>query len=60
MKYLGIIRVNRKLDHKKVDLFYIKEKKNNVNFELELLDWIKIYPMFHVEKLKSADSEILI
>ena len=37
-KYLGIIKVNRKLDYKKVGLFYIKEKRNDVNFELKLSD----------------------
>ena len=56
-KYLRIIKVNKKLDHKKVSLFYIKEKRSDVNFELELLNWIKIYLVFHVEKLESADSE---
>ena len=38
IKYLEITWANRKLNHKKVDLFYIKEKRSNVNFKLELLN----------------------
>ena len=53
-------QLNRKLDYKKIDLFIIKEKKSRINYELELLDGIKIYPVFHVLLLEFADPRILI
>ena len=54
---MGITRVNRKLNHRKVGPFLVKEKKSDVNFELELSNWIRIYPVFHIEKLEPADPE---
>ena len=31
-----------------------------MNFELELLNWIRFYPVFHIKRLELADPEILI
>ena len=51
------IQLSRKLDYKKINLFVIKMRKSNINYKLKLLNWIKIYPVFHVSLLESADSE---
>ena len=48
------------MDHKKVSLFYIKEKRSNVNFELELSNWIRFHFIFYIEKLEPADPKTLI
>ena len=31
-----------------------------MNFELKLLNWIKIYLMFYIKKLESINPEILV
>ena len=48
------------MDHKRVSLFTIKSRKNNVTFELELPKDIKIYPIFHILFLESTNTDILI
>ena len=48
------------MDHKKIDLFIIRKKKEKVNYELELLDKIKIYSVFYILLLKLIDLRILI
>ena len=58
MKYLRIIRANRKLNHKKVGPFLVKKRRSDVNFKLKLSNWIRIHPIFYIEKLESADSEV--
>ena len=47
--------LNRKLDHKKIDSFVIRKKKSEINYKLKLSDRIKIYLVFYVSLLKSAD-----
>ena len=54
------LQLNWKLNHKKVNLFIIKMKKNNIIFELELSKEIRIYPVFYILLLESANPEILI
>ena len=48
------------MDHKIVGLFYIKKKRSNINFKLELSSWIRLHSVFYVKKLKSANSKILV
>ena len=48
------------MDYKKVNLFTIKKKKSKINYKLELLNNIKIYPVFYILLLESADLTILI
>ena len=57
---MEITQINRKLNYKKVSLFYVKEKRNNVNFKMKLLNWIRLYFIFYVKRLESADSKISI
>ena len=57
---MRITQTNRKLDYKKVSFFYIKEKRSNMNFKLELLNWIRFYSVFYVKRLKLVNPKILI
>ena len=56
-KNLKTRKVSKKLNHVKVDPFFIKQQKGSVNYELNLFSDTKIHPVFHVSLLKSADSE---
>ena len=51
---------NKKLDHVKVESFFIKDIKRRVNYELNLLIDAKIFLVFHVFVLKSIHSKTLI
>ena len=48
------------MDYKKIDFFIIKEKKDKINYKLNLLRKMKIYSVFYVLLLKSADLRILL
>ena len=50
------IKRNKKLDYKKVNLFFMK--KNKINYELELSKRIKIYPVFYILILKWVNPKI--
>ena len=60
MKNLKILQSNKKLDYRKVSLFIIKIKKSNIIFELKLLKEIKIYLVFYMLLLESANPKTLI
>ena len=51
---------NRKLNHVKIELFFIKKLKKIFNYELNLLKNIKVHLIFHVLLLKSIDFNIFI
>ena len=51
---------NRKLNHVKIELFFIKKIKKTINYELNLFKNVKIYSIFHVSFLKSIDFNIFI
>ena len=55
-KNLKTKKINKKLNHMKIDLFFIKQQKKSVNYELNLFSNIKIHLIFHVSLLKSADQ----
>jgi hypothetical protein len=51
-------RSSDKLDHRKLGPFKIVRNIKNVSFELQLPLTIKIYPVFHISFLESADPNI--
>ena len=53
-------KTNKKLDHVKIEPFFIKKQKKSVNYELNLFQNIKIHSIFHVSLLKSADQNTFI
>jgi hypothetical protein len=54
-KNLKIRKKSRKLNHVKIKSFFIKEVKESVNYELDLLKNAKVFPVFHISLLESAD-----
>ena len=51
---------SKKFDHVKVESFFIKNIKGQVNYELNFLVNVKIFLVFHVFMLKLAHSNTLI
>ena len=51
---------NKKLDHVKVESFFIKVVKKRINYELNFFVDARIFFVFHVFILKSTYSKILI
>ncbi len=54
-KNLKIKKKSKKLNHVKIESFFIKEVKKSVNYELDLLKNVKVFLVFYVSLLKSAD-----
>ena len=48
---------NNKLNHTKLEPFWIAKTKRSVNYELELSLTMRIHSVFHVSLLESADPE---
>ena len=59
-KNLTTKRLTKKLNHTKIESFFIKAIKKSVNYELSLLKNIHIYSIFHINKLKSVDLSTFI
>ena len=53
-------KLSNKLNHIKLELFRILKTKKSVNFKLNLLIFIRIFSVFPIFLLKSADSDTLI
>ena len=53
-------KLNNKLNHIKLGPFKILETKKSVNFKLNLSTFMRIYSIFHIFLLKSADPDTLI
>ena len=51
---------NRKLNHVKIELFFIKKIKKTINYELHLFENVKIHSIFYISFLKSIDLNIFI
>ena len=51
---------NRKLNHVKIELFFIKKIKKTINYELNLFKNVKVYSIFYISLLKSIDFNIFI
>jgi hypothetical protein len=54
-KNLKIRKKSKKLDHVKVESFFIKAIKGSVNYELDLSKDVKVFLVFHISLLKPAD-----
>ena len=54
------MQASKKLGYRKINLFKIKTKRSNVNYELKLLKKIKIYPIFHIFLLKLVNRSTLV
>ena len=54
---IKIIRFSNKFDYKKFGLFKVKRNIKNISYELYLLFTIKIYPIFYISLLKSANPD---
>ena len=59
-KNLKTKKISKKLNHVKVGLFFIKQQKKSVNYELNLFSNIKIHSIFYVSLLKSANPKTFI
>jgi hypothetical protein len=54
-KNLKIRKKSKKLNHVKIESFFIKAVKRSVNYELDLLKNAKVFLVFHISLLESAD-----
>jgi hypothetical protein len=54
-KNLKIRKKSKKLDHVKIESFFIKAVKKSVNYELDLLKNAKVFLVFYISLLESAD-----
>jgi hypothetical protein len=54
---IKIIRLNDKLDHKKFGLFKVKRNIKDISYKLYLPLTIRIYPVFYISLLESADPD---
>jgi hypothetical protein len=54
-KNLKIRKKSKKLDHVKVESFFIKAIKESINYELDLLKNVRVFLVFHMSLLKSVD-----
>ena len=59
-KNLTTRRLNKKLNHTKVESFFIKAVKESINYELSLFKNIRIHSIFHINVLESVDLSTLI
>jgi len=55
-KNLKIRKKSKKLNHVKVESFFIKAVKKSVNYELDLPKNARVFLVFHISLLKSVDS----
>jgi len=54
-KNLKIRKKSKKLNHVKIESFFIKVVKKSISYELDLFKNVKVFLVFHVSLLKSAD-----
>jgi len=59
-KNLKIRKKSKKLDHVKIESFFIKAIKESVNYELDLPKNARVFLVFHISLLKSVDPSTLI
>ena len=58
-KNIKIIKPSNKLNHVKIGLFKILKSIKGISFKFDLLNIIKIYPVFYALFLKPADNATL-
>jgi hypothetical protein len=54
-KNLKIRKKSKKLNHVKIESFFIKAIKRLVNYELDLSKNARVFSVFHISLLKSVD-----
>jgi len=54
-KNLKIRKKSKKLNHVKIESFFIKAVKESINYELDLSKNAKVFLVFHISLLKSVD-----
>jgi len=54
-KNLKIRKKSKKLNHVKIESFFIKAIKESINYELDLFKNVKIFLVFYISLLKSVD-----
>jgi hypothetical protein len=59
-KNLKIRKKSKKLNHVKIESFFIKAVKRSINYELDLLTNAKVFLVFYVSLLKSVDFSTFI
>ncbi len=59
-KNLRTKKLNKKLNYIKIRLFFVKKTKKSINYKLDLFKNAKIFSVFYILLLKSADSDISI
>ncbi len=59
-KNLRTKKLNKKLNYIKIELFFVKKIKKSVNYKLDLFKNIKVFSVFYILLLKSADLSISI
>ena len=53
-------RLTKKLNHKKIESFFIKAIKGSVSYELSLFKIIRIHSIIHINLLEPADLSTFI
>ncbi len=59
-KNLRTKKSSKKLNYVKVGSFLVKKTKKSVNYKLDLFKNVRIFPVFYILLLKSADSIIFL
>jgi len=59
-KNLKTRKKSKKLNHIKVESFFIKAIKESINYELDLLKDAKVFLVFHISLLKLVDLNTFI
>jgi hypothetical protein len=59
-KNLKIKKKSKKLNHVKIESFFIKAIKESINYELDLSKNAKVFLVFHILLLKSVDLSTFI
>jgi hypothetical protein len=59
-KNLKIRKKSKKLNHVKIESFFIKEVKESVNYELDLLRDARVFLVFYISLLESVDPSTFI
>jgi len=56
IKNLKIKKKSKKLNHVKIESFFIKVVKESINYELDLSKNVKVFLVFYISLLELVDS----